>query len=48
MIIDRSVTALPHGVVLHALTPHCDARGSVTEIYRETWDLVAVRSSSMR
>jgi dTDP-4-dehydrorhamnose 3,5-epimerase len=39
MIIDGSVTALPHGVAVHALTPHRDARGSVTEIYRETWDL---------
>ncbi len=39
MVMDGSVVALPAGVSLYALTPHCDARGSVVEIYRETWDL---------
>jgi dTDP-4-dehydrorhamnose 3,5-epimerase len=36
---DRPINGLPDGVLVHALTPHRDARGSVTEIYRATWDL---------
>jgi dTDP-4-dehydrorhamnose 3,5-epimerase len=39
MVVDGSMTALPAGVSLYALTPHRDARGSVLEIYRETWEL---------
>jgi dTDP-4-dehydrorhamnose 3,5-epimerase len=39
MVMAGSSTALPEGVRLYALTPHLDARGSVVELYRETWDL---------
>jgi dTDP-4-dehydrorhamnose 3,5-epimerase len=28
---------LPHGVRLRALEPHADARGSLTEVYRQVW-----------
>jgi dTDP-4-dehydrorhamnose 3,5-epimerase len=30
---------LPQGVKIHTLTAHADSRGSLTEIYREVWDL---------
>jgi dTDP-4-dehydrorhamnose 3,5-epimerase len=30
---------LPPGVVVHPLTAHIDARGTLTEIYRDSWDL---------
>lgn len=30
---------LPSGVVVHALVPHRDERGCLTEIYREAWSL---------
>jgi dTDP-4-dehydrorhamnose 3,5-epimerase len=30
---------LPPGVVVHPLTAHTDARGTLTEIYRDSWDL---------
>jgi dTDP-4-dehydrorhamnose 3,5-epimerase len=39
MVMDRLVTALPQGVSVYGLTPRRDARGSLIEIYRETWDL---------
>ncbi len=32
-------SALPEGVVIHALTPHPDPRGNLVEIFRESWDL---------
>jgi dTDP-4-dehydrorhamnose 3,5-epimerase len=38
MAIDQSVRVLPYGVRVQALLPHCDARGRLTEIYRENWD----------
>jgi dTDP-4-dehydrorhamnose 3,5-epimerase len=39
VILDQPVNGLPDGVSLYRLTPHRDARGTVTEIYREIWDL---------
>jgi dTDP-4-dehydrorhamnose 3,5-epimerase len=36
---DRPIIGFPDGVRVHALTLHRDARGGVTEIYRDIWDL---------
>jgi dTDP-4-dehydrorhamnose 3,5-epimerase len=38
-LITRQQT-LPDGVEVRALTPHVDARGSVTELYRSQWSHV--------
>jgi dTDP-4-dehydrorhamnose 3,5-epimerase len=39
VITDQPVNRLPDGVQIHRLAPHNDLRGSVTELYRENWDL---------
>src|SRR6478736_1212237 len=38
MAINQPIRSLPQGVRMLALLPHCDARGSLTEFYREDWD----------
>ena len=34
-----NTATVPTGVLIHPLTPHTDSRGTLTEIYRESWGL---------